>query len=201
MGLFGPSKQEISWQRFAIEVGGTFHKHPPSWFHFWDVYKVLVYVKPWTITLDTYETGGEYSMTYTRMCAPYVSDDGFEFNIYFQDFVRTLGKLTLGKIFSVQDIEVGYPEFDREFIIKANEKSKAQELFENARIRHLIQSLMSDRIYFKAEKPVDEPRALCYTEMGTITNVERLKSILELFTETLNQMRKIGSASPIPTSE
>ncbi len=201
MGLFGPSKQEIFWQRFAIEVGGTLHKHTPSWFHFWDVYKVLVYVKPWTITLDTYETGGEYSMIYTRMCAPYVSEDGFEFNIYFQDIFRTLGKLALSKLISFQDIEVGYPEFDREFIIKANEKSKAQELFENAKIRHLIQSLMTDRMYFKAEKPENESWALRYTEMSTVTDVERLKSILELLTETLNQMRKIGSASPMQPSE
>jgi len=40
MGLFGPTKQEISWRRFASEVGGTVYYFPR--FYFWDLGEVEI---------------------------------------------------------------------------------------------------------------------------------------------------------------
>ena len=200
MGLFGPSEREISWEQFAAEVGGTIYN--PSWFRFWESYQVSVYKEPWTITLDTYKSGNQYwSSTFTRLSAPYIGEDGFWFTIYVRGIFSTLEKLTLAKLFGTQAIEVGYPELDRAFTIKVNEESKAQALFGNTKIRHLIQTLVPDSDSLKVVKPRYGSPALQYTEGGTIINVDRLKAILELITEVLNQMREFGSALPLLPSK
>jgi hypothetical protein len=38
----------------------------------------------------------------------------------------------------MQDVEVGMPEFDRDFIIKGNDEGKLRQLFANPKIRELI---------------------------------------------------------------
>jgi len=192
MGLFGPTKREIYWRRFASEVGGTFHYFRR--FYFWDRYHILVRKVPWSITLDICPEAEGFS---TVMSAPYISDDGLEFEMLFSSRVnRLLNKLGRKK----------YIEFDSEYDIYAYNESKAQELFRNAKIRQLIQSVMSKRnSVLRAEKRrewfTSYWMALSYFENGIITDIGRLKSMLELITGVLNQMREIGSVSPIPLSE
>lgn len=96
----------------------------------------------------------------------------------------------------MQDIEVGYPEIDAPFILKANEVSKARALFGSVKIRQLIQSLVlaGGIPVLEAERRQAYMKTLYYTETGIITDIVRLKLILELVTEVLNQLRKIGSA-------
>ncbi|MDF1667328.1 MAG: DUF3137 domain-containing protein, partial [Planctomycetota bacterium] len=58
--LFGPSKDEI-WRDLAHELGGEFYegglfKGPSA---------VAARYKEWTVTFDTYSTGGKNSQTYT----------------------------------------------------------------------------------------------------------------------------------------
>jgi len=204
MGFFGPNEEEISWKRFAAEVGGTFHRtggSRPS---------VLVYVEPWTIELDTFVSAPPLIGIFTVMRAPYISDDGLTLKIYPYSFTRFLYKLTVGKLFGMQNIEVGDPEFDREFIIMAKETSKTEALLGNTKIRQLIQSVMprSGSLEAVSQDPVWLPRTrpewtqcLVYKEKDIITDVERLESILELLTVALHEMCKIGSASRIPPSE
>ena len=74
----------------------------------------------WQFLLDTYtvttSTGtSTSSVTYTRMRAPFLNKDSLYFKIYRQGFFSSIGKL-----FGMQDIEVGDPFFDKEFIIKSN---------------------------------------------------------------------------------
>ena len=81
-------------------------------------------VGPWTVTLDTYTVSTQDSTSFTRMRAPYVNPEGFRFTIYRKSVFSGLGKM-LG----MQDIEVGDPEFDEAFIIKANNEPRVQHLF------------------------------------------------------------------------
>ena len=100
----------------------------------------------------------------------------------------------------MQDIAVGYPDFDRNFIIKGNYESKVRTLFANPRIRQLIQSqpniflqvTASDELYFEG-KPTRKEHI--HTLQPVITDIGRLKSLFELFEETLNQLCQMSSAS------
>lgn len=197
--ILGPSKQEEVWKQFADEIGAEFVRG-----------RLVANLKQWTITLDTFaKSSGQASSTpWTRMRAPYVNKDGFRFTIYRKRTFRPLGEL-----FGRQDIQVGDPEFDRDFIIKANDEVKVRELFANPRIRQLIQSqpdillkvegtlFIKDNGGVKVRGLFDTPLPgtavdeLYFEAEGFIIDIERLRSLFQLFAETLNQLVHIGSAS------
>lgn len=188
--LFGPNKEEI-WRQLCDQIGGEYVKGG-----FWKADKLLVTVGPWTITLDTYTvSSGNSSTTYTRMRAPYVNADGFRFTIYRKSIFSGLGKL-----FGMQDIEIGEPLFDDEFIVKGSDESRVRELFANARLRELIREqpnihfeIKDDEGWFGASFPegVDE---LYFRVVGVIREIDRLKQLYELFAVALHQLCHMGSA-------
>src|ERR1051326_3858416 len=160
--IFGPNKDEV-WQQLSNEIGGEFVKA-----NVWgaDKTKVRVQVREWTITLDSYTVStGKSSVTYTRMRAPYVNKDQFRFTIYRKSLLSNLGKLfgmqdievggpnfeNLAPLFGVtsylnrEDIDCGYPQFDRDFIIKGNNEDKVKIIFKNLKIRELIEARSEER--------------------------------------------------------
>jgi hypothetical protein len=192
--IFGPSKAEI-WRQFASQIGADYIDGG-----FWKGVKVEAHHGEWTITLDTYtdsSSDGEStsSTTYTRIRAPYVNRDGLQFQIYRKSVFSKLGQW-LG----MRDIEIGDAEFDEAFVIKGTNEQKLRELFANQKIRDLIAcqpsirfSVKDDEGWFAAKFPdgVDE---LYFEVAGVIKDIERLKSLYELFGEVLDQLCRIGSA-------
>ena len=188
--LFGPSQDEV-WGKLSSEMGGEFIDGG-----FWKGDKVIARVKDWIVTMDTYTVStGKSSTTYTRIRAPYVNKDNFRFTIYREN---VFGKI--GKLFGMQDIQVGYPEFDKRYIIKGNIDYKVRMLFANPRIRELI--LFQPNIHFQIKdddgwfgtsfpEGVDE---LYFQVVGVIKDIERLRSLFLLFSETLNHLCHLGSA-------
>jgi hypothetical protein len=191
MGWFGPSKDEV-WRQLTEEIGAEFVERG-----FWKGgSKVQAQVGPWTVTLDTYtDSSGESSTTYTRMRAPYVNPEGFRFTIYRKGFFSDLGKL-LG----MQDIEVGEPEFDEAFIIKGNDEDRVRVLFSDSTIRQLILDQSQIRLEVKdsegwfGPKLPEDVDELHFQVVGIIKDVDRLKSLFDLFAAVLHQLCKIGSA-------
>ena len=188
--IFGPSKKEI-WSKLSEEVGGKFIERG-----FFKDSKIEIQHGEWTITLDTYTVStGKSSTTYTRIRAPYVNKGGFRFTIYRKTFFSDIGKM-LG----MQDVEVGYPQFDEDFIIKGNDEYQLKKLFDNSKIRELIScqprihlQVKDDEGTFRGYFPngVDE---LYFQSIGVIKDIERLNQLFDLFAEVLNHLCHIGSA-------
>jgi len=189
--LFGPSKAEI-WQQFCAQTGSQYVEGS-----FWQGDRVEAAHGPWMVTLDTYTVStGKTSITYTRMRAPYVNASGFTFTIYRRGVFSDIGKW-LG----MQDITVGIPDFDEDFIIKGNDEQKLRRLFSNGKIRELISeqpdirfSVVDDeQKFWAAHFPagVDE---LHFQVVGVIKDIERLKQLYELFSETLDELCRMGAA-------
>lgn len=188
--IFGPSKKEV-WNELSSAINAEFQEGG-----FLGKDKVIVNTKEWTITLDTYTvSNGKSSTTYTRMRAPYVNKDGFSFKVY-----RTGVFSGFGKLFGMKDIEVGFPEFDQNFIIQGNDEEKVKTLFSNTNIRSLIEmqprfhlEVKDDEGWFRTEFPdgVDE---LYFRVVGVIKDIELLKALFDLFTEVLDYLCIIGSA-------
>ncbi len=133
---------------------------------------------------------------YTRLRALYVDGDGFRFSVYRKGLFSELGKM-LG----MQDVQVGFPALDRDFIIKGNSKPQLHALFGNARIRELIQlqptihlQASGERDWFGDRLPKGASE-LFFRATEEIDNLERLKSLVALFSETLNHLCHIGSAT------
>ena len=189
--FFGPSRSEI-WNRLCTEIGAEYVKGG-----FWKGDLVRATANDWTVILDTYFCHAS-KQTYTRLRAPFTNRDQFEFQIYRRGFFSDLAK-RLG----MQDIEVGHPDFDRDFIVKGSNESKLRQLFENARIREFVSA--QPRIDFKIETGEPRPGSieseaeLKFTSVGVIKDVDRLKQLFDLFAETLDQLNRMGTASPPPT--
>jgi hypothetical protein len=190
MGLFGPDKEEV-WRQLCREIGAEFVEGG-----FWKGNKVQVHVQPWTITLDTYTVNTQHShVAYTRMRAPYVNPEGFRFAIYRKGFFSELGKL-LG----MQDIEVGDTQFDEAFIIKGTDEARVRNLFADARLRELVQAQPTIRLEVKDSEGWFGPKfpenvdELHFQVVGVIKDVDRLKSLFDLFAAVLDQLCRIGSA-------
>ncbi|CCH53200.1 hypothetical protein BN8_02276 [Fibrisoma limi BUZ 3] len=189
--LFGPFKNEV-WKQLADEIKADYIDSS-----FWKGSKVQATVNEWTITLDTFVVStGKSAITYTRMRAPYVNQDGFRFKIYRKGVFSNLGKW-LG----MQDVTVGQPEFDEQFIIQGNDETKLRLLFDNETIRQLIEAQPSislevkdDDGWLSASQFPEGVDQLTFVVMGVIKDIERLKQLYELFAEILNHLCQIGSA-------
>jgi hypothetical protein len=131
------------------------------------------------------------------MRAPYINPDGFQFDIYRKGIFSDLGKW-----FGRQDVTVGWPEFDEAFVILANDEGRLRKLFSNRKIRDLISA--QPEIHFGVQddernfwgtrgfpKDVDE---LHFQVVGVIKDVDRLKLLYDLFSETLDELCRMGSA-------
>jgi hypothetical protein len=189
MGWFGPSKDEV-WQQLNEKIGAEFLEGG-----FWKGSKVQSHVGPWTVTLDTGYSDEDGESVVTRLSAPYFNPEGFRFTIYRKGYFSDLGKL-LG----MQDIEVGDPEFDEAFIIKGNDEGKVCGLFANPKIRQMIRDQPKIRLTVKDSEGWFGPKfpegvdELHFQVLGVIKDVDRLKSLFDLFAVVLNQLCKRGSA-------
>jgi hypothetical protein len=190
--MFGPSRAEI-WQQFATAVGGNYTEGG-----FWNGRdKVDAAHGQWMVTLDTYVVStGKSCITYTRMRAPYVNPDGFQFTIYRKGIFSDLGKWM-----GMQDVSVGDPQFDEDFIIKGNDEAKIRRLFSDAKLRELISAqpdiqfcVMDDEGSWSGHNFPPNVDELHFQVMGGITDMDRLKGLYDLFSETLDQLCRMGSA-------
>jgi hypothetical protein len=188
--LFGPSKEEI-WSQLSKEIGADYQEGS-----FFKTGNVLVSHRQWDIILDTYTVStGKSSVTFTRIRAPYVNKDGFRFRMYRKNIFSWLGK-----IFGMQDIEIGDPYFDEEFVIQGAPVEMVMRLFANMNIRQLIQKqpdihfqVKDDEGMFGTKFPegVDE---LYFQTIGIIKDKQRLKDLFDLFATVLDELCRLGSA-------
>jgi hypothetical protein len=194
--LFGPSKDEI-WRQLCAEIGADFVEGG-----FWHGNKVRARVKEWTVTLDIYTVhSGHAHQQFTRVRAPFVNADGFRFHVHRAGLFSELGK-RLG----MQDVVLGFPELDEQFIIRGNDESRLRQLFGYSRLRELLQAqpdlrfeVVDDEGWFGVDFPegVDELR---FQAHGVIKDIGRLKQLFELFSVTLDQLCLMGSAYVSGTS-
>ena len=196
--VFGPSKEEM-WSQLSREIGADYQSGG-----FFREGKVVLSIRDWQITLDTLTvpmyTGSTeagpvqtYS-TFTRIRAPFVNPDGFYFNIYRKHIFSGIAKL-LG----TQDVEIGDPFFDDEFVIQSSSEDLVRRLLSNTEIKQWIQvqpdvhfEVKDDEGWFgdKFPKGVDE---LYFQTAGVLTDKVQLKSLFNLFAAVLDQLCRLGS--------
>lgn len=188
--IFGPSKDEI-WEQIATDIGGEFIQGG-----FWGK-DVLIYKHgEWQILLDTYVvSAGTSSYTVTRMRAPFVNKDDLYFKISRQGFFGSIGKL-----FGIQDIEIGDPFFDKQFIIKGNNPEKIKLLLADRNIKELCQRqprihlrIKDDEGWFGTDFP-EGVDALHFECVGVIKETALLKSLFALFCLIFERLVRLDSA-------
>jgi len=178
------------WKEFSIQTNGTFKEG-----YSWHSDSVEITHKKWTIIFDNYTLwSGKYSSKMTRIIVPISLKDNFRFEIYPEELIRKIEK-----IFGVQDIEIGYPEFDKAFIVKSNNEFKIKSLLRNANIRNLLLEQKNLNIQLSNQNGIwEQPKnqfELSYYIDGEIHNVANLIKLLELFKIILDELFQINTIS------
>ncbi len=165
--------QGAAWKELARDVGAEYV--PGGLFR---SSKVVARLRGSTLTLDTYSVpSGDSSTTYTRIRAPLEIRDGFQFTVFREGLV---GKID--KALGMQDLEIGIPEFDDAFVVRANDETRVRALLSNTKVRQLIQAQRSLRL------SIDKTNELHFEQQGVIRDSERLKSLFALFDAALEQL-------------
>lgn len=183
---FGPSREDV-WRQLSSEIGAQYVAGG-----FWKGDKVEATHGDWTIVLDTYTVStGKVVIIFTRLRARFENPSGFRFSVSRAGFFSSLAD-RLG----FQDVQVGFDQFDDEFVIKGNDEDKLRALFANARVRELLEAQpdvhfrLHDGDVWLGEKLPPDVDELEFTLGGVVKDIPRLKLLFDLFAETLSEVEK-----------
>jgi len=188
-------KREAIWRLLAEQLQGKYVEGG-----FWKGDKVQVNHADWTITLDRYVVStGKVTIILTRIRAPFVAAKPLRFTVS-----RTHLFSAVSRMLGLMDIEVGDPPFDKDFVIKSNDEMLIRQFLGSKRLRDLIAgqkdikfALKDDEGWFGSKFPpgVDE---LVFDVVGVISDLDRLKQLFDLFGVALDELVRIGVATPEP---
>ncbi len=185
------------WNEFADEYKATLDDPNPDSSHERVSIMVPVQGRPWTIvfTMQPAKKGGSAT---TTIEATFTAKADFKFALHRQKWVDGVSKL-LG----MQDIEIGDPEFDAEFVIKGNDEKVIKKILEPPAMRRALLDEPSLQLSVETEQDQKAPssRALhdhngtiSVRTQGAVDDFERLKAIYELVWAMLDQFVNAGTA-------
>ena len=134
------------------------------------------------------DLGGGFESGYetTSFMAHLLTDSPFRFAIHEEHFTDEIGKF-----FGMQDVELGYVEFDKKLIIKTNDADQLKEIFADESIRSVVQELddftFGITTHHAADATVKEPFLELIIEHG-ITDVSKLRTIYRAYCSVLNKI-------------
>jgi hypothetical protein len=102
-------------------------------------YRAIIQQQNTRVLLDIdIDLGGGFEGGYesTMLRSPLKPNNNFRFAIHEEGFIDEVGKF-----FGMQDVVIGYPEFDKKVLIKANDEAKVKPLFADTSVREVFQSL------------------------------------------------------------
>jgi hypothetical protein len=140
------------------------------------------------------DLGGGFESGYetTSFTAPLHTSTGFRFAIHEEHFTDEIGKF-----FGMQDVVIGYDEFDKKFIIKTNSLDKVKEIFEDSTVRSVIQTLKNFTFAVTTHHTsttTDQPFLELVIETG-ITDPDKLRSIYSAYYAVLAKLDGVNDAT------
>lgn len=186
-------KQAEVWAALAESVNGEYRvnkKGKPRDVQVDDRDRLLV--------LDTYTVStGQSSVTYTRVRALFHATSEFRFKLSSENvFTRFFARL------GMQDIQIGWPALDRKYLIQSNDASAIKQLLLGSAVGGLLAS--AKPVGLSVKKATRKERKTLGAELSQLSaevtgvekDVERLKWMLTVVSETLDYLVRIGAASP-----
>jgi hypothetical protein len=121
--------------------------------------------------------GFEGGYAFTRLSAPLQAKDDFKFHLHDEGFLADVGKL-----FGMQDVVIGYPEFDDKVIVKTNNKDRVRNIFSDAAAREVFSSLPDFNLQIKEQEQDDNLLSFLELEIEEgIAEPERLRNVYNAF--------------------
>jgi hypothetical protein len=154
--------------------------------------------KPWVAYMKMHSNPIGKSIAETTVIAvPYIPEHEFKLAVHNSSPIEEVAK-----IFGLQDIAIGEPTFDKEFIIQGSNEQLLKELFADAPLRGLYLGQKSVNVSIVDHQHklfgITPPRGvnvLTFAEKGAINSFERLTSVLELLTRTIERLAHLEVAA------
>ena len=154
-------------------------------------YDVLINQNGKQIELDIdIDLGGgfEGGSATTQLSAPLRVTRDFRFALHDQDFLDTIGKF-----FALEDIVLGYPEFDEHVVVKTNAREKVSELFADRAVRDVFTRLNDFDFGIHTRTPEDTDIEEPFLELNindAVTEPAALRQIYHAFYAVLTGLEK-----------
>lgn len=150
---------------------------------------------PVTLIIDMDPGGGfEGSFEFTSISAPVPiqftslkasvsKGDAFRFALHDEGVMDRVGK-----IFGMEDITIGYPEFDKQLIVKTNDASRVKKVFSDAGMRKVFQSLTDFTLQINHDDEKDNTYILEFMIDRAIINNKELRKVYDAFVGVLDEL-------------
>jgi hypothetical protein len=175
--MIAANSEETVWKRITSDLSKD---SSPLEYH------VLIYhdVKKVQLDIDIDPGGGfESGFESTTLSAVVPDLHEFKFSIHHEDLIDMVGKL-----FGMQDIIIGYPEFDDKLIIKTNDAVKIKNIFSDKKTRQIFQSLRGFTLHTGSRNIGDTDNKEDFVELTIdrgVLDMEELRKIYAAFVNVL----------------
>jgi len=175
--MIAANSEETVWKRITSDLNKD---SSPLEYH------VLIYhdVKKVQLDIDIDPGGGfESGFESTTLSAVVPDLHEFKFSIHHEDLIDMVGKL-----FGMQDIIIGYPEFDDKLIIKTNDAVKIKNIFSDKKTRQIFQSLRGFTLHTGSRNIGDTDNKEDFVELTIdrgVLDMEELRKIYAAFVNVL----------------
>ena len=180
--MIAANSEETVWKKITADLE---RNDPPLQYH------VLIYhdVKKVQLDIDVDPGGGfESGFESTTLTAVVPHLYGFKFSIHHEDLIDKVGKL-----FGMQDIIIGYPEFDNKLIIKTNDGDKVRDIFSDEGIRQMFQSLRGFSLHTGSRNIGDTDNKEDFVELMIDRGVLDLEELRRIYTAFVSMLIAIDT--------
>jgi hypothetical protein len=94
----------------------------------------------------------------------------------------------IGKFFGSEDVELGYPEFDKLLVVKTNDKDALHAVFSDQFVRETFRELKEFSLEIVVHEDGNPSHSLEFVIDRAITDVEELKRIFTAFAAVLEKL-------------
>ena len=178
-GFLDTGRKKELWKGFSAAHGGDFKFKTTIDF----AYTVFQLSVPFDDSEITFVESDTHPLKVSSILDP---GDGFRFAIWPQDFVDAVMH-----IIGAQDVSIGDEEFDKAFVIKANDERRVKHLLESQEIRSF---LLAGRYPFFGIESSEEGAQLRMTVNRTTETSGELDSLFSFFCTAIRRVRESGAA-------
>ena len=165
------------WQQVSADLSGN---------NIYEYYALLVQGgRKVELVIDIDLGGGfESGSAATSFTTPVISAHDFRFVLHHQGLIDSAGKF-----FGMEDVEIGYQEFDDALIIKTNDRERTRRIFSDEEVRTVFQSLRSFTLRLVHHHVSDQFEEQYFLELSIdegITDPAILRNLYEAFCKVLS---------------
>ena len=160
------------WKQVSADLSGK---------NMYEYYALLVQDERKVELVIDIDLGGgfESGSASTSFTAPVTSGHVFRFALHHQGLIDSAGKF-----FGMEDVVLGYKEFDDALIIKTNDRDRTRRIFYDEKVRKVFQSLRSFTLHLVHHHVADHKEKQCFLELSIeegVTDPAMLRNLYEAF--------------------